>query len=223
MQIIAGSTCLMLISTKLDIKLVESVVFSFRGEKAVSDEETVQVIWPDAAGYNEGSFTIPLKQEETTVFQCKGGQIVNIEAQINFKNMSVTKVNAGRMWVADTIATTLIDGNTATAGEAAADITLKAIDGVVIATVNGDISQEDIAAAVEEYLKGHPTESLTAEQVAEIVTEYVTAHREELKGEPGYTPVKGIDYWTEEDKESITKEVRKYIDLQIGGALDGTY
>ena len=51
---------------------------------------------------------------------------------------------------------------------------------------------------------------------------------ESLKGEPGkdgapgadgYTPVKGTDYWTAEDKA----EIQSYIDSQIGGALNGSY
>lgn len=38
-------------------------------------------------------------------------------------------------------------------------------------------------------------------------------------GNPGYTPVKGTDYWTSED----ISEIQSYIDNQIGGALNGTY
>lgn len=38
-------------------------------------------------------------------------------------------------------------------------------------------------------------------------------------GNPGYTPVKGTDYWTDED----ISEIQSYIDTQIGGALNGTY
>ena len=40
-----------------------------------------------------------------------------------------------------------------------------------------------------------------------------------LKGKDGYTPVKGTDYWTDEDKA----EIQSYIDTQIGGALNGSY
>lgn len=39
------------------------------------------------------------------------------------------------------------------------------------------------------------------------------------KGDPGYTPVRGIDYWTAED----VAEIQSYIDTQIGGALSDTY
>lgn len=43
-----------------------------------------------------------------------------------------------------------------------------------------------------------------------------------IKGDPGangYTPVKGTDYWTNED----ISEIQSYIDTQIGGALNGSY
>ena len=43
-----------------------------------------------------------------------------------------------------------------------------------------------------------------------------------IKGDPGtdgYTPVKGTDYWTADDKA----EIQSYIDTQIGGALNGSY
>lgn len=39
------------------------------------------------------------------------------------------------------------------------------------------------------------------------------------QGNPGYTPVKGTDYWTDED----ISEIQSYIDTQIGGVLNGTY
>ena len=38
-------------------------------------------------------------------------------------------------------------------------------------------------------------------------------------GNPGYTPVKGKDYWTADD----VSEIQSYIDTQIGGALNGSY
>ena len=39
------------------------------------------------------------------------------------------------------------------------------------------------------------------------------------QGTDGYTPVKGTDYWTDEDKA----EIQSYIDTQIGGVLNGSY
>ena len=42
---------------------------------------------------------------------------------------------------------------------------------------------------------------------------------ESLQGEDGYTPKKGVDYWTEKDIEVIKSECKTYIDTEIlGGA-----
>ncbi len=38
-------------------------------------------------------------------------------------------------------------------------------------------------------------------------------------GEDGYTPQKGVDYWTENDKN----EIKEYCDSQIIGVLGGSY
>lgn len=38
-----------------------------------------------------------------------------------------------------------------------------------------------------------------------------------LKGDPGYTPQRGVDYWTEADKE----EIKDYVDEQIGAGSGG--
>ena len=39
------------------------------------------------------------------------------------------------------------------------------------------------------------------------------------QGEPGYTPVKGVDYWTEEDKD----EIKSYCDSLVIDVLGGSY
>ena len=93
---------------------------------------------------------------------------------------------------------------------------------------------------MQAYLEEHPVETLTEEDVQRIVSEYVAAHKEELKGDKGdkgdtgapgadgndgaagadgYTPVRGTDYWTADD----IAEIQSYIDSQIGGALNGSY
>lgn len=61
----------------------------------------------------------------------------------------------------------------------------------IIAMLNeietGGIPDDKIAAAVQAYLEAHPVESLTEEDVQRIVSEYVAAHKDELKGEKGDT------------------------------------
>jgi hypothetical protein len=39
------------------------------------------------------------------------------------------------------------------------------------------------------------------------------------KGQDGYTPIRGTDYWTNEDK----KEIESYIDDKLGVIENGTY
>ena len=59
----------------------------------------------------------------------------------------------------------------------------------IIAMLNeietGGIPDDKIAAAVQAYLAEHPVETLTEEDVQRIVSEYVTAHKGELKGDKG--------------------------------------
>lgn len=107
----------------------------------------------------------------------------------------------------------------------------------------GQVDPEQIKAAVDEYLEENPIKTLSEQDVQNIVSAYVTEHKSELKGdkgdkgadgEPGkpgtdgkdgtdgvdgYTPVRGTDYWTDED----IKQIQSYIDQQIGGALNGSY
>ena len=50
-------------------------------------------------------------------------------------------------------------------------------------------------------------------------SDFTPEQLDSLKGADGYTPVKGTDYWTADDKA----EIQSYIDTQIGGALNGSY
>ena len=101
----------------------------------------------------------------------------------------------------------------------------------------GTVTPEQIAAAVEEYMTAHPAAGITKTDAEKIVEDYVTAHKTELKGDKGetgqpgvtgapgekgadgHTPVRGVDYWTEDDISTI----QTYIDSQIGGVLNGSY
>lgn len=82
-----------------------------------------------------------------------------------------------------------------------------------------DISAKGVASAPDR-LSGTAAENkavfdrLVKDVVAEKFNSFVDLVREELEsielppaGEPGYTPQKGIDYWTEEDKSEMESEV----------------
>lgn len=66
---------------------------------------------------------------------------------------------------------------------------MRKLDEIQAGTVNPD----EIAKAVEEYLKKHPIETLTEEDVQRIVSEYVAVHKEELKGDKGDPGTPGSD------------------------------
>lgn len=123
----------------------------------------------------------------------------------------------------------------------------------IMAMLNGlnvDVSPEDIAQAVEDYLAEHPIEGVTPEEVQEEVEKALQAAKEsgefdgrpgvsathkwdgtvltmtsasgtssaDLKGDPGYTPQKGEDYWTPEDQQKIISDVLSALPTWTGGA-----
>lgn len=99
---------------------------------------------------------------------------------------------------------------------------------------------QDVYSQIIKMIEEMEQGGITQEQCEQIVADYVTAHKEELKGDKGdkgnkgdkgeqgipgvpgtdgYTPVRGVDYWTTAD----IQQIQRYIDGQIGGALNGTY
>lgn len=43
------------------------------------------------------------------------------------------------------------------------------------------------------------------------------------KGEDGYTPVVGVDYWTVEEQQAIKNDLETYINEQLGVIENGSY
>lgn len=78
-------------------------------------------------------------------------------------------------------------------------------------------TREEIEAIVDERIEVAGV--VTKDNIGAYVEEYVKVHKEDLKGDTGYTPQRGIDYWTSSDVAAINN----YIDSQIGGALNGSY
>lgn len=70
------------------------------------------------------------------------------------------------------------------------------------------IAPEVIAQAVADYLEANPIETgITEEECITLINSYIEEHKAELKGDPGATPVKGIDYYTEADKQELIQSV----------------
>lgn len=83
--------------------------------------------------------------------------------------------------------------------------------------------------ALEERIKnleenGTGGGSVSDEQIKEAVDEALTEAKEsgEFDGADGYTPQKGIDYFTEEDKEELVEEVLENIPSGGGGSGSGS-
>lgn len=105
---------------------------------------------------------------------------------------------------------------------------------------------EGLAQAVADYLKDNPVQAgATAEEAAQIqqnkaeiekiakdkldasalteaVNEALTQAKEsgEFKGEPGYTPVKGEDYFTEADKREIAEQAAQLVKIPEGDTVE---
>lgn len=58
-----------------------------------------------------------------------------------------------------------------------------------------------------------------AEDVTSAVDEYMEEHKDEFKGEPGHTPQKGVDYFTEDEVEELVEIVSREA---VGDKLDAT-
>ena len=87
-------------------------------------------------------------------------------------------------------------------------------------------TREEIEVIADERIEAAGV--VTKDNIGTYVEEYVKVHKDELKGDTGpagpkgdtgYTPQRGVDYWTSSDVAAIND----YIDSQIGGALNGSY
>lgn len=225
----AGETGLIIVNLAVDMALVDSIIFTISGHEQLTME------YPGDVTVEDEKFRIPLSQSDTE----KLCGYYQIEAQINYKNKSVAKSKICRGFVASTLATKIIDGSEPSGNEETVNLE---IDSTVIIAGGGGGTSNYIDLSNKPKINGVTLEGdKTAEElgidVAGEVAEYVTEHKDELKGDKGdkgdtgangadgqdgadgYTPVRGTDYWTAED---IT-EIQSYIDEQIGGALNGSY
>ena len=78
-----------------------------------------------------------------------------------------------------------------------------------------DAEYENLKKDMTYILTEYFSDSVSADKLSSIVVDYMQNNMEMLKGKDGDTPIKGVDYFTEDDKE----EMKKYIDTMIGDAL----
>ena len=80
------------------------------------------------------------------------------------------------------------------------------------------VTPDEIAAAVDDYLTRNPVSGVTTEDITNAVNGYLEAHPDQFKGEKGddgYTPVKGVDYFDGEDGRTPVKGI-DYFDGEKG-------
>jgi hypothetical protein len=81
-----------------------------------------------------------------------------------------------------------------------------------VASLKGGLGQADaeqVEQIITDYLEKNPIEGVTPEQVDQAVESALQQAKEsgEFDGEPGKTPVKGTDYFTEADKAEMVADV----------------
>lgn len=59
--------------------------------------------------------------------------------------------------------------------------------------------KKDLTYILTEYF----SDTISADKLSGVVNSFVQNNIEMLKGKPGYTPIKGVDYFTDADKEEI--------------------
>ena len=87
------------------------------------------------------------------------------------------------------------------------------------------VSDEQIGRVVSAYLTEHPISSLTEEDVQTIIQNFFEEHKEELKGQDGQDGKDGVsvDQTEIENIKKSIEDTKKYVDEQIGGAINAAY
>lgn len=176
-----GANTILLVAMDIDISTVDSVVWTL---SRLSDKQVVKR-FPDDVSFKDGYFNIPLYQEDTLAL---GYGMVDFEGQINYKDKAVSKTTLTRVFFDRTLNTEVVEGNTPSAKHDIKDVHVTIADGVVIAKVEGDVSPEQIAEAIEKYLAEHPIQGVTEERLEYYVADAIKdkADRSEIPSLDGY-------------------------------------
>lgn len=97
-----GSTFVLIVNLNVDLSRINSVIFTLKNKDVTLTKEN----W----SYNDGKFEIPFTQEETVSLEGR----TRIEGQVNFLDGNVAKTQIKDIYIKETLATKIIDGNIAT-------------------------------------------------------------------------------------------------------------
>lgn len=81
-------------------------------------------------------------------------------------------------------------------------------------TLSGAIETGDISGSLSYPLARGPS----AYEVA-VANGYEGTEEQWLESLNGYTPIRGVDYWTKEDIEQIINELKEYIDQVLDSKI----
>ncbi|MCQ2770889.1 MAG: hypothetical protein MJ236_03720 [Clostridia bacterium] len=201
----SGANYLVVFNCDTDITVVESIIVTFSGMCKIKKT------YPNQISYSNKQMTIPLTQEDTQSLAGDKGCSVSCEAQINYKNKSVQKTQLKKFYLEETLNTEIIEGNNPVNDYDAKEIKFEMAGSAIIATVQGDVTQEHIDRAVNNYLSDNPIEGLNREDVTVIIADYIAEN--EITGG-------GISDEEKQDiQNSIKNDLLAYIDAEIlGGA-----
>lgn len=147
-----GSTFVLVVDLQLDMSYVKSIIFTLKNKGKILTKED----W----NFSDGKFKIPFTQEETV--RLIGRTL--IEAQVNFKDGNVSKSDIKEIFIKESLATKIIDGNKAT--EETQEIGL-AVDGDVVYTDGVGGGDYKLPIATESTLGGvkplNKTDDMTLE------------------------------------------------------------
>lgn len=163
----SGANYVILANLDIDVSKVDKIIFTLRGEK-----NTLTKFYPDDVTITDKVCSILLYQEDTQALE---GTVL-IEAQINYSDGAVSKTDIARLYVQQSLATELVEGNTPT-GKDIRDVTFEVVGGVVVAKYVGEIPQEMVDEAVTNYLDEHPLEGITEAEAQALIE----AHHDDTK------------------------------------------
>lgn len=103
----------------LDIGAVNEVIFTMKDLYG----NIVTLAYPNEVAYVEDAFLLPLNQEDTLALKGK----VRVEAQINYKDLSVKKSNIENINIGDTLATEIVEGNTPSGSDEGIELSLEEV------------------------------------------------------------------------------------------------
>lgn len=78
-----------------------------------------------------------------------------------------------------------------------------------------DAEYENLKKDMTYILTEYFNDRVSPDKISEVVNSFVQNNIEMLKGKPGYTPVKGVDYFTDADKA----EIREYVNTLLEETL----